>query len=89
MESSEPMAVLFSYDPMSGESTADPLVGVHTSGMDPITWAHALKGSIEGDFPGHLWAITGDDEAQELRRQYLVESVLGKPAPSDSSGASS
>jgi hypothetical protein len=77
---SEPLAVLFSYDPTTGESTADPLVGLHTSGMDPITWAYALKDSIEGDFPGRLWAITGDDEAQDLRKQALIAAVLGPSA---------
>jgi hypothetical protein len=78
--SSEPMAVLFSFDPVTGESTADPLVGLHSSGDDPITWAFALKDSIEGDFPGRLWSVTGNDEAQELRQAYLVDSVLGPGA---------
>lgn len=73
----EPMAVLFSYDPATGENTADPLVGMHPSGMDPITWAYALKESIEGDFPGRLWSVTGDDAAQELRRAAMVKAVLG------------
>jgi hypothetical protein len=48
----EPMAVLFSYNPKTGEHTADPLVGLHSFGADPITWAWALKESVEGDFPG-------------------------------------
>ena len=73
------MAVLFSYDPASGESTADPLVGLHPSGMDPITWAFALKDSIEGDFPGRLWSVTGNPAARELRADALVEAVMGPP----------
>ena len=75
---SEPMAVLFGYDPATGESTADPLVGMHSGGADPITWAYMLKDSIEGDFPGWLWSITGNEPALELRRQAMVEAVLGK-----------
>lgn len=74
----EPMAVLFSYDPETGESTADPLNGLHPNGNDPITWAFALKESVEGDFPGRLWSVTGNDAAQELRSEYLVRSVLGE-----------
>lgn len=78
---SEPMAVLFSYDPKTGKSTADPLEGLHPStGLDPITWAFALQESVEGDFPGRIWAVKGNDAAQELRSQYLVRSVLGDPA---------
>jgi hypothetical protein len=78
--SAEPMAVLFSYDPESGEHTCDPLVGLHSSGMDPITWAYALKESIEGDFPGRLWSVTGNDAASELRRAAMVAAVLGPSA---------
>lgn len=73
----EPMAVLFSYDPATGESTADPLVGLHPDGDDPITWAFALKASIEGDFPGRLWAVTGNEAAQALRSEYLIALVMG------------
>jgi hypothetical protein len=71
------MAVLFSYDPTSGEHTADPLVGRHPSGMDPISWAFALKESIEDDFPGRLWSVTGNDAARDLRSEALVDAVLG------------
>lgn len=70
------MAVLFSYDPETGESTADPLNGLHSSGEDPITWAFALKASIEDDFPGRMWAVVGNDDAQELRSAYLLRLVL-------------
>ena len=52
MTVTEPMAVLFGYDPETGEHTADPLVGLNSSGDDPITWAHGLKASVEDDFPG-------------------------------------
>lgn len=76
-DAEEPMAVLFSYNPATGEHTCDPLVGLHDSGMDPITWAWALKASVEGDFPGWLWAVTGNETAHVLRGQRLIESVLG------------
>ncbi len=62
-----PLAILFSYDPETGEHSADPL-GVHSSGLDPVSWAYALKDSVEGDLPGRLWAVASNDEAQELRR---------------------
>lgn len=73
----EPMAVLFSYDPTTGESTGDPLRGMHSGGADPITWAYALQESIEGDFPGRLWSVTGNEEALELRRKAMVDAILG------------
>ena len=74
----EPMAVLFSYDPETGEHSVDPLVGLHSSGDDPVTWALGLKASIEDDFPGRLWAITANDEARALRGDRLVEKLTGE-----------
>jgi hypothetical protein len=78
MTREEPMAVLFGYNPATGETTGDPLVGVHEStGMDPISWAWALHESIKGDFPGWLFAVTGNDAAKKLRGDALVKAVLG------------
>lgn len=74
-----PIAVLFSYDPETGEHSADPFVGSHPDGSDPIAWAFALKESVEGDFPGRLWAVTGNQAARDLRSAALVESIMGKP----------
>lgn len=72
--SDAPIAVLFSYDPESGEHSADSLRGLHpTRGFDPITWAYALKESIEDDFPGRIWAVTGNDEALDLRSDRILE----------------
>lgn len=85
----EPMAVLFSYDPETGEHTADPLVGLHpSSGLDPISWALALRDSIAGDFPAtRLWTVTGNDEAKELRRQGLIDAILKPRTPGSPLGA--
>jgi len=77
------MAVLFSYDPETGESTADPLVGMHPNGNDPITWAYALKENIIDDFPGRIWSITGNDSARELRKELLIQSLLGPRSPKE------
>lgn len=74
----EPFAVLFSYDPATGEHTADPLVGLRPNGDDPITWAFCLRDSIEADFPGRVWAIASNDAAVELRSAALVDAVLGR-----------
>lgn len=75
---SEPLAVLFSYDPETGEHSADPLKGVHPNGHDPITWAFALKESVEGDFPDRIWSIASNDEAIKLRSDHLVKGLLGE-----------
>lgn len=73
----EPIAVLFRYDPETYDHSVDPLVGLRPDGTDPITWAHALKESIEDDFPGSIWAITGNQAAQDLRSVAMVRAVLG------------
>jgi hypothetical protein len=74
----EPTAVLFGYDSKTGQHTADPFVGVGWA--DPITMAYALRERIEDDFPGWLWAVTGNDEANELGRDALVNAT-SRPNP--------
>jgi hypothetical protein len=79
MPHDEPMAVLFSYDPDTGETTGTPLVGIHDDGSDPITWAFALRDSIRGDFPEHvLWSVTGNTAAKNLRSDFLTDQIMGR-----------
>lgn len=72
----EPIAVLFSYDPETGEHSCDPLVGRHPNGSDPISWARALKEDIEGDFsPSRIWTVGGNDAAHDMHRDDIMKSL--------------
>lgn len=65
-------AVVLTHIPETGET-------LHTSFSseyhdDPLSGAHAFRESEEarGDFPGALWAVTGNDAAVEIRSRTLL-----------------
>lgn len=62
------LAVLHSYDPKTGETSADPFEerSEDAGKTSPYHRAVALRDSIAGDFPGRIWSIGMDDRAREL-----------------------
>lgn len=80
------IAVLFSGDPVTGETTMD----VFREGecgerdgrpIDPIWAAELLRRSCEGDFaPSRMWSVTGNEAARVLMSQRRMRHLLGDEA---------
>lgn len=64
-------AVVLTHIPQTGETFHTPFTDEHHE--DPLSFAWRFRDSEEdrGDFPGSLWAVTGNDEAIEIRRSNL------------------
>lgn len=73
-----PYAVVLTHLPETEQTFCTPFSGADYP--DPLTVAHCFREAEEerGDFPGSLWAVTGNDAATEIRKRKLVLAVLGK-----------
>lgn len=71
-------AVVVTYLPETDECYSTPFSG--DSHDDPLTAAHLFCNSEEerGDFPGSLWMVTGNDEANEIRKANIMASITGE-----------
>ena len=57
--------VLFMYNPENGRTSTD-VFSTDDGYEDPFHTAQALKHSCEDDFPGAIWAIANDQEANDI-----------------------
>lgn len=64
-------AILFTYT-ADGQSFA-----TEFEGPDAVLKAQGLKAGIEDDWPGAIWAIGRDQEANEANARRLTRAVLG------------
>lgn len=71
-------AVVFTYVP--DEDRAYTTVFTLKTSDDPLSLAHSFRESEEerGDFPGSLWAVTGNDAASEIRSKRMMTSLFGE-----------
>jgi len=70
-------AALISWDPATNAVTADPF-STATGSEDPVRDCHALKASIEADWPERLFTVIADDSARKIRSDNLVDQLFGK-----------
>ena len=57
-------AVLFMWDPKTGNVTADSYSTPEVE--DPVRRCENLKAACEDDFPGAIWSIGLDEEARDI-----------------------
>lgn len=69
------IAVVMTYVPSEERCYHTPFTSEHCD--DPLAYAHAFRAAEEprGDFPGSLWAVTGNDEAAEIYSASLLRSL--------------
>lgn len=73
-------AVVVTYLPETEECYSTPFSAPRFE--DPLTMAHAFCESEEerGDFPGSLWMVTGNDEANGIRSANIMAKLTGETA---------
>lgn len=67
------LAVLFTFVPSTGQTMGTPV----DWGENPIESAWALKASLEDDWPGALWSVAADAEAQAVAANARMKQLLG------------
>lgn len=76
-------AVCFGLLP-SGKTTTDEF-----DGPGCLDRAHAFKESVEPDFPGGLFAVTGDQEAADDRKEGIMARLRGEAPNQQATGGDS
>lgn len=81
-------AVVMTYLPDTEEVFHTPFSGEHFE--DPLGAAHAFREAEEerGDFPGSLWAVTGNEEAAAIRRDAVMVGLFGPDTTAETGGQS-
>lgn len=71
----EAIAILFSGDPDTGQSSMDVFreSDETTTDLDRFHRAQALQESIAGDFPNRLWSIAVNDKARGMMRDTRMK----------------
>lgn len=70
-------AVVLIHNPVTEQTLCQPFT--EECHADPLSFAHLFRESEEanGDFPGWLWVVTGNERAREIRRETIMAQVRG------------
>lgn len=70
------LAVVFTYVPSEDRCYHTPFEESDDC-PDPLTFAHCFREAEEerGDFPGSIWAVTGNDRAQGIRTNHILTAL--------------